>query len=185
MSNNHFVSKIPHWKLKLFRNNILKISLIPLPIFYCLKNTYFWEISTLFEKNAMVPKEETRVEIGEWVAIWGAESKGAKGYLGQTRDGCIVFQAVLFFVVVSAVPLFGSFLRLPWGNLETQGVLAWCENCCEASKQATMLRCGFHYKQGCRIPLPATLNTLTSSSPPTSVSHLQILQFFSGARSGK
>lgn len=48
-----------------------------------------------------------------------------------------------------------------------------------------MLRCGFHYKQGCRIPLPATLNTLTSSSPPTSVSHLQILQFFSGARSGQ
>jgi hypothetical protein len=70
--------------------------LIPLPIFCCLKNTYFWEISTLFEKNAMVPKEETRVEIGEWIAIWGAESKGAKGYLGQTRDGCIVFQ-VLFF----------------------------------------------------------------------------------------
>lgn len=71
--------------------------MIPLPIFCCLKNTYFWEISTLFEKNAMVPKEETRVEIEEWIAIWGAESKGAKGYLGQTRDGCIVFQAVLFF----------------------------------------------------------------------------------------
>ncbi|CAK9204122.1 unnamed protein product [Sphagnum troendelagicum] len=47
-----------------------------------------------------------------------------------------------------------------------------------------MMHCGFHYKQGCKIPLPATLNTLTSRSPPTSLSHLQLLQFFSGARSG-
>jgi hypothetical protein len=52
----------------------------------------------IFENNAMVPKGENRVEIGERVAIWGAESKGAKGYLGQTRDGCIVFQAVNFSI---------------------------------------------------------------------------------------
>jgi hypothetical protein len=49
MSNNHFVSKIPHSKLKLFWNNILKNSLIPLPIFCFLKNTYFWEISTFLK----------------------------------------------------------------------------------------------------------------------------------------
>jgi hypothetical protein len=55
--------------------------LIPLPNFCCLKNTYFWEISTLFEKNAMVPKEETRVEIGEWVGYLGCRIKGCKRVL--------------------------------------------------------------------------------------------------------
>ncbi len=183
MSNNPFVSKIPHWKLKLFWNNILKISIITLPIFCCLKNTYLWEISTLLK---IMPWYQRRKQGRNWgVGCYlGCRIKGCKRVLRSNTGWVhsVSSSAILCCCFCSAaVRQFSSItVRKSWDTRSSCMVweLLW-------SKQATMLHCGFHYKQGCRIPLSATLNTLTSSSPPTSVSHLQILQFSSGPRSGK
>ncbi len=99
-------------------------------------------------------KQGSNFGVGGQGLLLRVQNQGSTTVLSQKGDGCIVFPPVLFFVdsavffickgspetrciVFSPVLFFvdSAIFFICKGSPETQGVFAWCENHCEASKQ--------------------------------------------------